>query len=315
MTVKITLAGKSGVDFNKEYDAFFKGFAPSGSPLFLGESEEETTQIVHLDTPVTGKESAARAVLLDGDDFLYTFSNHTISGEIDKVSLVTLGDAYDKDTGDLDLHGGVVTTATPHITFSGLDIENEPGVAGPVHKIVAGMMGGGPSGTAADPAALTKVLFGEAQSLVGSAGDDKYSGTRFGDTIRGMRGDDTLSGRGGADKLIGGLGADRLTGGSGADQFIFQTVAETRGDKIRDFDSAENDLIHLSKIDANEDARGNNRFSFIGDDAFSGEAGELRFKSGASGTTVYGDTDGDGRADFKILLVGDHDLSAGDFIL
>lgn len=315
MTVKITLAGKDGVNFNKEYKAFFDGFAPSGSPLFLGPTGGDTTQIVHLDTPETGKESEARAVLLGGDDFLYTMSNHTVSGEINKVSLVRLGDAYDESTGDLVLNGGVVTTATRFITFSGLDIENDAGVAGPVHNIVGGLMGGGPSGTVADPTALTRALFGEAQSLYGSAGDDKYSGTRYADTIRGQRGDDALSGRAGADKLIGGLGADRLTGGSGADRFIFQSAAETRGDRIRDFDSAENDLIHLSKIDANEIARGNNRFTFIGDERFGGEAGELRYKAGASTTTVYGDTDGDGRADFKIVLSGAHSLDSGDFVL
>lgn len=315
MTVKITIAGRDGINFNKEYKAFFDGFAPSGSPLFLGPNDSETTQIVHLDTPVKGKESDARAVLLDGDDFLYTFSNHTVSGEIDKVSLVRLGNAYDDDTGDLDLNGGVVTTATRFITFTGLDIENAPGVPGPVHGIVGGLMGGGPSGTAADPTALTRALFGEAQSFYGSAGDDKYSGTRFADTIRGQRGDDALSGRGGTDKLIGGLGADLLTGGAGADRFIFQSVAETRGDRIRDFDSTESDLIHLAKIDANEIARGNNRFTFIGDDKFSGDAGELRYKAGASSTAVYGDTDGDGRADFKIVLSGVHTLDSGDFVL
>ena len=239
-------------------------------------------------------------MLLDGEDFLYTFSNHTVSGEIDSISLVRLGKAYDKATGELVLEDGVIQDATPYITFSDLDISNAPGVAGPVHEIVAGMMGGGPSGTLSDPAPITEVVWGEAHEVKGSAGADSYAGTRFGDTVRGRGGDDALSGRGGADTLVGGKGADRTTGGAGADTFVFATAGHTRGDLIRDFDAAEGDLVKLTGIDADTGRGGNQAFSFIDDAGFGGDAGELRYKVGASKTFVTGDTDGDGAADFRI---------------
>ena len=38
---------------------------------------------MHLATPEPSQEAKARAVLLEGSDFLYTFSNHTVSGELD----------------------------------------------------------------------------------------------------------------------------------------------------------------------------------------------------------------------------------------
>lgn len=315
MTIRIKLSGKKGVDFNKDYNAFFKDFAPNGSPEFLGPNGSETTQIAHIATPEPGKEAQARAVLLDGEDFFYTFSNHTVSGEIDSISLVRLGKAYDKATGDLVLDDGVITAATPLITFSNLDIDNAPGVAGPVHEIVAGMMGGGPSGTMADPSAITRIIRGEAHNVTGSAGDDRYLGTKFGDVVRGGAGDDVLSGRGGDDTLVGGKGADKLTGGAGADTFVFATVNHARGDLIRDFDAAEGDIIKLTGIDADTGRGGNQAFTFIDGARFSGDAGELRVKQGANKAFVTGDVDGDGAADFRIALNGHVDLDADSFLL
>ena len=69
MTLAITLtadaATGAGVDFNAGFAAFFADFTPFGFPVFLGpEAGDETTQILHLDTPVTGSEAATRAVIL-----------------------------------------------------------------------------------------------------------------------------------------------------------------------------------------------------------------------------------------------------------
>lgn len=322
--IKLTAQDGKGVDFNNGYKAFFTDFVPSSSPEFLGPTERETTQIVHLATPEAGKEAQARAVLLDGDDFLYTFSNHTVSGELDSLSLVTLGKAYDAKTGELVLNDGIVTTATPYITFSDLDLGNPAGEAGPVHKIVAGLMGGGPSGTKADASAITRVIWSEAHDVSGSTGADRYAGTAHGDTVRGQGGNDTLLGRGGADRLFGGAGADKLTGGAGADQlsggsgadtFVFNATLEAKDDLVRDFSLRQGDVLKLSAIDADTTHSGNQTFSFIGTDAFGGEAGELRYKAGAAKTVVVGDTDGDGAADFWLTLSGHVKLSADDFIL
>jgi len=317
MTLTITLSarGKKGVDFNQGLKDFFKDFAPNGSPQFLGPNEDETTQIAHIATPEAGKESQARAVLLDGEDFLYTFANHTVSGEIDTISLVRLGKAYDKATGQLVLEDGVIRDATPYITIDDVDISNPAGVAGPVHEIVAGMMGGGPSGSLADGRPILAVIRGEAHKLIGSARGDVYSGTRFDDDIRGRDGDDVLKGRGGDDKINGGAGADTMTGGAGADTFIFTSARHTRGDLIRDFDVAEGDLIDLRRIDADRGESGNQKFSFIGTETFSGDAGELRFTASESRTVVRADTDGDGAANFRIVLSGNVALTEDSFLL
>lgn len=317
MTIRITLHGtaRNGVDFNKDYETFFEDFVPNGSPEFLGPDDDETTQIAHIATPEEGREAQARAVLLDGRDFLYTFSNHTVSGEIDTISLVTLGRAYDSDTGDLVLDGGIITAARPLITFADLDLSNPAGETGPVHDIVAGMMGGGPSGSLADPGAITDAIFGEAHRVTGSSGADRYAGTKFGDVIRGMEGRDVLSGRGGDDTIAGGRDQDAMAGGGGADTFVFSSLAEVRGDTIRDFDASDGDRIMLRAIDADTGARGNQTFSFVGEDRFSGEAGELRYTANADRTVLMGDVDGDGSADFRLLLAQDAVLTEAGILL
>lgn len=127
----------------------------------------------------------------------------------------------------------------------------------------------------------------------------------------GGAGDDTLSGKGGADKLLGGTGDDVLTGGKGADHFVFKSVAAVDGDTIRDFSHAQGDRIDLSAIDANLDRGGNQAFSFIGNDGFSGKAGQLQYKNGI----VAGDVDGDRVADFHIDIANHAALHANDFIL
>jgi serralysin len=116
-----------------------------------------------------------------------------------------------------------------------------------------------------------------------------------------------LSGLGGNDVLNGFEGADTLIGGAGSDTFAF-TVVE-RGDTIADFQRG--DKIDLSAIDANVTANRDQAFSFIGGSAFSGKAGELRY----DGSTVYGDVNGDGVADFSVIIANHSALTSSDFIL
>ena len=59
-----------------------------------------------------------------------------------------------------------------------------------------------------------------AETVRGTAGDDRLSGTAGGDRILGKRGADVLRGRAGADLLRAGPGRDRLLGGAGADRVI-----------------------------------------------------------------------------------------------
>ena len=115
-------------------------------------------------------------------------------------------------------------------------------------------------------------------------------------------GDDTLRGGAGADVLVGGPGRDALTGGSGHDLFRFRDGDSLPGaaDVIHDFDP-DRDTIDLRAIDAIVGGR-NSAFDWIGRASFSDTAGELRIASRDGDLWLRGDTDGDGRADLRILL-------------
>ena len=143
---------------------------------------------------------------------------------------------------------------------------------------------------------------------------ENVAGSAFNDHLTGNSGNNQLSGLGGADILSGGLGLDILQGGTEADTFVFAAVNESAvatPDQILDFSTAQGDKIDLSQIDAIMGGGGaDDFFSFIGNAAFSGAAGELRVMNGL----VQGDINGDGAADFAIQ-VNQASLTASDFIL
>jgi Ca2+-binding RTX toxin-like protein len=151
-----------------------------------------------------------------------------------------------------------------------------------------------------------------------------YAGTGT-DTIVGGQGADEIWGRGGSDRITGGLGSDILRGGEGDDVFVYNAVAESgpgSRDSILDFTSG-SDRLDLTGIDADSLAGGDQAFSFIGSNAFSGSgagsAGQLRaYWDSASGAwIVEADVNGDGTGDFQISLVlaPSDSLVASDFLL
>ena len=85
-------------------------------------------------------------------------------------------------------------------------------------------------------------------------------------------------------------------------------------DRITDFVQIV-ERIDLRGIDANTGTAGDQAFSFIGTAAFSATAGELRYAFDGTDTWVQGDVDGDGVADFEIVLSGEYPMVAGDFYL
>ena len=127
-----------------------------------------------------------------------------------------------------------------------------------------------------------------------------------------------LNGLAGNDLLNGGAGADTFIGGAGADTFEFTAFGDIPSgalhDTIVDFHHLE-DVINLSALDADSKTDGNQAFTFIGNAAFTGHAGELNFVANGTGPTVMGDTNGDARADFSVELIGISALQSTDFIL
>ena len=144
------------------------------------------------------------------------------------------------------------------------------------------------------------------------------TGNEFDNTIVGGTGNDTLIGGSGNDMLQGGAGADMLSGGIGADKFTFAALADSTvaaPDTILDFSTAAMDKIDLHLIDANASLAGDQAFSFIGTNAFSGVAGQLRYAASGGNTLISGDVNGDKVADFSILVSGAHAFGASDFVL
>ncbi|MEM7236751.1 MAG: M10 family metallopeptidase C-terminal domain-containing protein, partial [Pseudomonadota bacterium] len=164
--------------------------------------------------------------------------------------------------------------------------------------------------------------------LFGGTGDDILDGGKGNDTIEGGPGNDTLVGGADADTLVGGAGDDVIEGGNGADTlagsagrdlFLFASVddsPEGAADRIVDFQLGR-DGIDLSMIDADPGISGDQPFIFIGQDEFTGAAGELRLHllPDSDQSRIEADIDASGIGDLVITLDGLIVLDAGSFIL
>ena|GEM_PF-1788471 len=177
------------------------------------------------------------------------------------------------------------------------------------------------------------------EGMTGTAGNDRLTGTAFAETLSGRAGNDTLSGGGGHDRLIGGAGVDLLRGGAGADTFVFAARDSAPGqpgyisngalnplsgagqrDIILDFAHGQ-DRIDLSGIDTDPGRAGDQAFAWGGLGNLSGLRAEVVFRqfdaaqTANDRTIIYGDLDGDGRADLQVELAGLITLTRDDFTL
>ena len=173
-----------------------------------------------------------------------------------------------------------------------------------------------------------------AHSVLGDTGSDTVAGFEnviggsSDDLMFGSSGANSLSGGGGADNLFGLGGRDILTGGANGDTFHFTSLSDSgpkasQRDVITDFTQGSpgvGDVIDISAIDAKTGASnpGDDDFTFIGVQNFTGVKGQLRESFSNGNTIVSGDVNGDGHADFSIALKGLFLLSGTpgvDFIL
>lgn len=104
----------------------------------------------------------------------------------------------------------------------------------------------GASGGSINFVNFEKIKFSNATVNLGSAGNDKITGTSHDDAfLDGLGGNDTIDGGAGNDKIFGGWGSDYLKGGSGHDTFVFNTApSSANADKISDYNAAQ-DTIEL----------------------------------------------------------------------
>ncbi|WP_083269741.1 calcium-binding protein [Bosea vaviloviae] len=171
------------------------------------------------------------------------------------------------------------------------------------------------------------VLYGsdDRDALLGGDGNDTLYGGNGPDYLRGGSGIDTIYSGGDstgdlyyAEEIYGDGGKDFLYGDLGRDVFTFIEHGESgpgpaARDVIYNFTPG-NDDISLP-LDADTNLVDYQDFVFIGTDAFSGEAGQVRYETVGDNTFVTADVNGDHVADFEIELVGEFSLSATDFIL
>ncbi len=122
----------------------------------------------------------------------------------------------------------------------------------------------------------------------------------------------------GVDTLVGNRAKNMLTGNGGPDQFAWHSIEDAglgaQADVITDF-AREPEHINLEGIDAVSTTAGDQAFSFIGSNAFSGIAGQLRSQVEGSSIRVQGDVNGDSVADFELVVANQTLLFHSDFFL
>ncbi|MBY0483101.1 M10 family metallopeptidase C-terminal domain-containing protein [Nitrosomonas sp.] len=156
----------------------------------------------------------------------------------------------------------------------------------------------------------------------GNSAANVITGNSNANILTGLGGNDTISAGGGNDTIIGGSGKDTMTDGGGNDTYDFNATSESAVGANRDICTDFThlvDKIDLSTIDANVVTAGNQAFTFIGNVAFTGTAGEVRYFTSGSDIIIQVELDNDGNltADMEIQLTGaaTTGINASDFIL
>ena len=229
-----------------------------------------------------------------GTDTVYTYANYTLPDNVESIramsaGLTLMGNALDN---------GMVAQASGS-TLYGMDGNDY-------------IQGG---------AGNDRLYGGNGDDrLMGGDGNDYIDSGSGNDNLYGGNGNDVLIGGVGKDYYEGGAGIDTMTGGAGVDTYVYRTGdfgggAAANRDIITNFSVSDGDRIALNMVDAKSATSAADRFTFIGNQAFHGVAGELRWAADGDGITVYGDTNGDKTADLAIHLIGLTSITSSSFIL
>ena len=143
-----------------------------------------------------------------------------------------------------------------------------------------------------------------------------------GSASSGQSGSDTLWN---VENVVTGSGNDTITassavnimdGGAGNDTFRFLSEADADGDTIVGFQTG--DKIDLAGIDANGGTGGNQSFTLVAGSTLSGAAQLVvtqETREDGDYTVVQGSVDGDGGAELRLSIKGNHNLTSSDFNL
>ena len=289
-----------GTLIEKTYDYFAQDNI--GNVWYFGESvknfNEETGKLEDKEGSwLSGVKGAAPGIIMPGpaglalDPLVYNQENAAKSGAADYAQVLSR-----TATADDVPYGSFTTLQTSDGSRLDPLLQEEKFYAsgiGLVKAIDLPIVGGVP--------AAQEVLI--RTEFNGTSKGDTYSGNVGTDWLYGNDGDDWLYGFDGDDIIAGGFGQDNLYGGGGGDKFVFldakESLTKAKRDFIHGFQSGI-DKIDLSEIDANTKAAGDQSFTFIDANNFTGTAGQLRFAGGI----LEGDRNGDKVGDFFVEVVG-----------
>lgn len=321
---------------------FSKYFLSTGSDSLASKAETEAAHLATLETVQTGTAGADRLVASGtGDNRIDAGAgNDMLTGAAIGTNILTGGAGDDsyivKGAGDVvvELANGGNDTVTAYVSHTlSANVETlrlaEANLVGTGNNLDNKIVGSTGADTihGLDGADMIQaqdgndIVYGgnDDDTIRGEGGNDTLYGDAGNDKLYGGEGNDVIVGGAGNDVLEGGAGADVLTGGAGADTFIFRgTDIDGNGgapDVITDFSRVEKDRISLSMIDAKSATDADDGFKFIGTNAFSKQAGELRYSVSNGDSYVSGDTNGDGIADFTIIVKNMAALQVSDFLL
>lgn len=227
------------------------------------------------------------------------------------IIFATIWDGGGRDTYDLSAYA------------TDLQIDLRPGRFSIFSQAQRSDLGGGPhDGLAAGNICNALQYRGDPRSLIetaiGGTGDDRLVGNAAANRLVGGAGDDVLSGLGGADVLCGGAGQDifRFSAASASAPEAPDRLLPSGGAAaFSGAGAAGGDVIDLGGIDANTARSGDQAFVLGAGHGI----GHLWLEADGMRTRVCGNVDGDGAADF-VLIIADGGTTpdaykAGDFVL
>ena len=105
------------------------------------------------------------------------------------------------------------------------------------------------------------------------------------------------------DVIIANQAVNRLTGGPGTDQFRWNSLSDSPAaspDIITDYGP---DQLNFAGIDAIPATPGDDAFTLLGTNAFTGRAGEIRWEPLTDRILILADVDGDAAADLQVIAM------------